>query len=628
MTGTCASGTSKRRLGPKRIPGRPVEEPIPLSFSQQQVWLHSEMAGAIPVYNEAITIVRTGPLDVAVLNRCLAEIIRRHEIWRTTFDARDGQVFQVVHPAPDRFSLTSYDLRNLSESERAVESTSLAVQDAHKAFDLRKGPLLRGTLVRIHEEEYRLYLTFHQIVFDAVSAYRVLLPELAVLYEAFSAGKPSPLADPLLQYGDFAYWQQNALATEDWSRQLSFWRTRLSGELPTLQWPNEGARPAYQTHRGAIHRFRFDSKVTEPLTSFCQREGISSYMACLAGYAALLSRYTGQQDILIGGLSAGRRRSETESTIGYFVNPLALRIDVSGDPSFRELVRQVRGTVLDALANDEVPFEKIVEDLHLRPDPSRNPIFQLILSQQPKVPAFAPGWDLITEEVSNGGSKLDMTIVLDERPDAISGPITYNPDLFDASTIARLVQHWQTLLAGAVAAPDRSIAELPLLTDSERQQILVDWNSSRVEYPENQCVHELFDAQVERVPHAVALKFKDEQMSYGALGERSNQLARYLRSLGAGQDTPVGLYLGRSSEMVVGLLGVLKAGAACLPLDPTYPMDRLSFMLADTRASIVLTTTELEPQFHTAQRTGDLPRCGSATSLHARHHHGVVSREP
>lgn len=589
--------------GPKPIPRRPAEEPIPLSFSQQQVWLHSKMAGNSSVYNEAITIVRTGPLDTRVLERCLVEIVRRHEIWRTTFDAKDGQPFQVVHPASDHFPLTSIDLRTLPDSERAIEATSLAVQDAHEPFDLKKGPLLRATLVQTRDEEYRLYVTFHQIVFDAVSAYRVLLPELAALYEAFSAGKPSPLADPLLQYGDFAYWQQKSLGTNDWSRQLSFWRTHLSGELPTLQWPNQGARPAYQTHRGAIHRFRFDSTVTDPLTSFCRQEGISSYMACLAGYAALLNRYTGQQDIVIGGLSAGRRRSETELTIGYFVNPLALRIDLSQNPTFRDLVRQVRGTVLDALANDEVPFGKIVEDLGLRPDPSRNPIFQLILSQQPKEPAFAPGWELITEEVSNGGSKLDMTIVLDERPDAISGPITYNPDLFDVSTITRLVQHWQTLLAGALAAPDCSIAELPLLTDSERQQVLVDWNTTQVEYPKNQCVHELFDAQADRVPHSIALKFKDGEMTYAELGARSSKLARYLQSLGAGPDTPVGLYLGRSPEMVVGLLAILKAGAACLPLDPTYPADRLSFMLADTQAPILLTTTELEPRLpqHDAQ---------------------------
>jgi amino acid adenylation domain-containing protein len=580
----------------QRIPRRPSGEPVPLSFSQQQVWLHSQMAGDVPVYNEAITIVRTGPLDVAILERCLTEIVRRHEIWRTTFDSKDGQVSQFVHSSSDRFPVESVDLRYLPEAERDAEAVCLASQDARMPFDLRKGPLLRATLVRTQDEEYRLYITFHQIVFDAVSAYRVLMPELAALYEAFSNGEPSPLPEPILQYGDFAHWQQKTLAADAWSGQLSFWSERLSGELPVLQWPNAGARPAYQTHRGAIHRFRFESQLIAPLTSFCLQEGISSYMACLAGYAALLSRYTGQQDIVIGGLSAGRRRCETESTVGYFVNPLALRVDLSGNPTFRELARQVRGTVLDALANDEVPFEKVVEELLLWPDPSRNPVFQLILSQQPKVPAFAPGWNLLTEEVSNGGSKVDMTIVLDERPGAISGPITYNPDLFDASTITRLVDHWQTLLARAIATPDRSIAEIPLLTESEREKILVDWNDTHVDYPEGECLHGLVYTQIERVPDVFALKSKEEHITYRELGARSNQLARYLQSLGIGADTPVGLYLERSCQMVVGLLGVLKAGGVCLPLDPTYPADRLSFMLSETQAPIIVTTKALEPE--------------------------------
>ncbi len=480
----------------------------------------------------------------------------------------------------------------------------------------------------MQEEEYRLYVTFHQIVFDAVSAYRVLLPELAALYEAFLAGEPSPLGDPLLQYGDVAYWQQKTPATDDWSRQLSFWRERLSGELPTLQWPNEGARPAYQTHRGTIHRFKFDSKVTELLTSFCRQETISSYMACLAGYAALLSRYTGQQDIVIGGLSAGRSRSETELTIGYFVNPLALRIDLSGNPTFRDLVRQVRGTVLDALANDEVPFEKVVEDLHLRPDPSRNPIFQLILSQQPKVPAFAPGWDLVTEEVSNGGSKLDMTIVLDERPDAISGPITYNPDLFEAATITGLVQHWQTLLAGAVAAPDRSIAELPLLTNSEREQILVDWNRTRVEYPNNQCVHELFDAQVERVPDATALKFKDEEMTYRELGARSNQLARYLQSLGAGRGYPGGPLLWALARNGCGLNRDTQGWRRLPASRPHLSGGSIEFHAGRYTGANLSHDYGARAAVATARRAGGPPRCGPTTSVYARKPYRGVSRQP
>jgi surfactin family lipopeptide synthetase A len=578
--------------GQQRIPRRPTGEPVPLSSPQQQVWVHSQMAGSIPIYNEAFTVCRRGPLDVVVLERCLTEILRRHEIWRTTFDAVNGKPIQVVQAASERFPLKTIDLRHLSLPERIPEALCSAAEDARKPFDLQKGPLLRATLVRMEDEEYRLHVTLHQIVFDAASAYRVFLPELAALYEALSAGKPSPLPEPILQYGDFAYWQQKNLASGAWSEQLSFWRQKLSGELPVLPWPNDHPRPAYQTHRGAVERFEFDSGLIARLKTFCRQECVSSYMTLLASYAALLGRYTGQQDIVIGGLSAGRRRSEVEGVLGYFVNPLALRVDVSGNPTFRELTKQVLNTVLDALANDEVPFENVVEALQLRPDPSRNPIFQLILSQQPQMPAV-PGWDLVTEEVSNGGSKLDMTIVLDERSHSVSGPITYNPDVFDRSTITRMVGHWQTLLAGALARPDSGIAELPLLTGPERQQILTDWNITQVDYPRDKCLHELFEAQAVRTPDAVALNFGDNQMTYSELHSRSTQLSRSLQSLGVGPDVPTGLYLERSFDMIVGLLAVLEAGGVCLPLDPTYPKDRLAFMLAETQAPVLLTQARL-----------------------------------
>jgi surfactin family lipopeptide synthetase A len=578
----------------QKIPPRPPEESVPLSFSQQQVWVHSQMAGDIPIYNEAVTIYRRGTLDVAVLERCLAEILRRHEIWRTTFDLVDGKPVQVVQPASDDFAVETVDLRHLPESDRATHAMWWPNRDAGNSFDLRKGPLLRAVLVRMGEEEYRLYLTFHQIVFDAMSAYRIFLPELIALYEAFSMGQPSPLPDPLLQYGDFAYWQRTAHASGAWSEQLSFWRRNLSGELPVLHWPNDRVRPIYQTHRGAIQRFEFDSGLIASLRAFCREQGVSSYMVFLSSYAALLSRYTGQQDIILGGLSAGRSRSEIESVIGYFVNPLALRVDLSGQPTFRQLTSRVRDTVLDALANDEVPFENVVEAVQPRPNPGRNPIFQIILSQQPQMSAVADGWNLVSEEVSNGGSKLDLTIVLDERTDTISGPITYNPNLFDASTIKRMVDHWQVLLAAALANPDSTIAELPLLTEPEHQQLVVDWNNTRMDCPPDKLLHELFEAQVERTPDAVALRFENEQMTYGELNDRSNRLASYLRSLGVGPDSPVGLYLERSFDMVVGLLGTLKAGGVCLPLDPAYPKDRLSFMLAETQTAVLVTQERLK----------------------------------
>ena len=578
----------------QHIPTRPGGEPIPLSFQQQQVWVHSHMAGDVPIYNEAVTVYRRGPLDVAVLERCLCEILRRHEIWRTTFDTIDGKPVQIVRPAPASFPIKLIDLRYLREGDRASDAIVFPSGDAAEVFDLKQGPLLRAVLVRMGDEEYRLYMTFHQIVFDAASAYRIFLPELITLYDAFSMGRSSPLPEPILQYGDFACWQQTVLASGNWSDQLSFWRKKLSGELPILSWPNDHARPTYQTHQGAIQRFEFDPGLISILKSFCKEQGVSSYMIFLASFAAVLSRYAGQSDIVLGGLSAGRSRSEIETLMGYFVNPLALRIDLSGQPTFRQLTSRVRDTVLDALANGDVPFEKVVETVQPRPTPDRNPIFQIILSQQPQISPAGHGWDLVSEEVSNGGSKLDLTIVLDERADRVSGPITYNPNLFDASTIKRMVDHWQTFLTAALANPDRSIAELPLLTLSERQQLLVDWNNTRMDRSKETVLHELFEAQVARTPDAVALTFENEQMTYRELNEQSNRLASHLRSLGVGPDAPVGLYLERSFDMVVSLLATLKAGGVCLPLDPAFPKDRLAFMLEETQAAVLITQERLK----------------------------------
>ncbi|MGA8306319.1 MAG: condensation domain-containing protein, partial [Candidatus Acidiferrales bacterium] len=330
----------------QHIPTRPSGEPIPLSFQQQQVWVHSHMAGDVPIYNEAVTVYRRGPLDVAVLERCLCEILRRHEIWRTTFDTIDGKPVQIVRPAPASFPIKLIDLRYLREGDRASDAIVFPSGDAAEVFDLKQGPLLRAVLVRMGDEEYRLYMTFHQIVFDAASAYRIFLPELITLYDAFSIGRPSPLPEPILQYGDFARWQQTVLASGTWSDQLSFWRKKLSGELPILSWPNDHARPTYQTHQGAIQRFEFDPGLISILKSFCKEQGVSSYMIFLASFAAVLSRYAGQSDIVLGGLSAGRSRSEIETLMGYFVNPLALRIDLSGQPTFRQLTSRVRDTVL------------------------------------------------------------------------------------------------------------------------------------------------------------------------------------------------------------------------------------------------------------------------------------------
>ncbi|HEV1995803.1 MAG TPA: amino acid adenylation domain-containing protein [Candidatus Acidoferrum sp.] len=572
---------------------RPPNEPIPLSFPQVQVWLHAQMAAEIPFYNETMTIYRRGPLAPAVLERCLLEIIRRHEIWRTTFEVREGTPVQVVHAPPSSILFPSTDLRNLPEPEREAEARRLATRDARIPFDLKERPLLRSHLVRTGDEEYRLYITLHQIIVDAVTAYSVFLPELAALYEAFSAGKPSPLADLAYQYGDFAFWQRNTLAPGAWSKHMAYWRKQLSGQLPVLEWPAARPRPAVETHRGEIQHFRLEKELIGPLRAMSQREGASLSMTMLAGLAALLHRYTGQDDLILGSLSAGRKLTETESLFGYFVNPFPLRIDLSGKPTFREMIARVRAVVLDGLSDEEVPFIKVVEEIQQKPDPSRNPIFQITLSQQPQVSRPPAGWDLIIEEISNGGSKMDLLVVLDDRQDTIFVTITYNLDLFDSSTIAGMMGHLQTLLGAAAVEPGKPIDELPILTPAEREQILIAWNDTAADYPTNRCLHELIEAQAGKTPDATAVIFEQQKVSYRELNARANRLAHHLEKVGVGPEVLVGVCMERSVDLVVALLGVLKAGGAYVPLDPEYPKDRLRMMLDDSRPPLLLTQQHL-----------------------------------
>ncbi|MGB8522553.1 MAG: amino acid adenylation domain-containing protein, partial [Candidatus Acidiferrales bacterium] len=578
------------------ITRRSPDEPVPLSLPQQQVWLHAQMATDVPFYNEAMTVHRSGPLDRDLVGRCLLEIIRRHEIWRTTFEIRHEVPVQVIHEPPSSIPLPLADLRNLQEIEREAEASQLATQDARLRFDLKKGPLFRARIVRLGDEEYRLYLTFHQIIFDAVSAYQVFLPELSTLYESFAVGKPSPLPEPAMQYGDFACWQRNKLDPEVWSEQLAFWKRQFPGELPVLEWPIDRPRPVMETHRGAIQRFTLTPDLVRSLRELAQREGTSLYMMLLAGLAVLLHRYTGQEDLVFGGPTAGRTRIELERVLGYFVNPVALRIDLSGNPTFQELLGRVRGVVLDALQHAEVPYPRVVEEVQPKPDPSRNPLFQVMVSQQPQMPPLPKGWSLETEEVSNGGSKMDLIIVIDDKGESISGPITYNPDVFDASTIGRMIGHWKTLLQAAAREPERKISDLPILREEEREQILFEWNDTHVDYPQDVCLHELIERQAEQTPEFTAVIFEEQELSYRELNTRANQLAFHLRKLGVLPDDLVGVCMERSVEMVVALLGVLKAGGAYVPLDPEYPKDRLRMMLEDSKPSVLLTQQHLIPR--------------------------------
>jgi len=570
------------------IPNRPPNEPIPLSFQQLQIWLHAQMSPDMPFYNESITFHRHGPLSPPVLERCLREIVRRHEILRTTFEDHDGEPVQIVNPAPAAFPLQVADLSQLPEAERSSEALRLATENARRRFDLARLPLLRALLVRMDHEDYRLYMTFHQIIFDGVTAQRVFLPEIASLYQSFSTGESSPLPEPSLQYGDFAYWQRKTATAEIWAQPLAFWRSRLAGELPVLELPVVGARPSVETHRGEILRFAWGQELVERLRAISQQQGASLYMTLLAGAATLLLRYTGQEDVIVGGLSAGRSRTETESMMGFFVNPLALRIDLSGNPTFRELLERVRTVALEGLSHDGIPFSYVVNHIQPKSDPSRHPLFQFMLSRQPRDCSAPPGWDWVIEEVSCGASKMDLFVIFDDRGNDLSGSCTYNPDLYDASLVAQIIRHWRTLLTAIVADPDQRIADLRILTEAERQQSLVEWNQTGSEYPQK-SLHELIEAQVERAPDALAVICEEGQLTYRELNARANQLAGYLRKSGVGPEALIGICMERSVHMVVALLGVLKAGGAYVPLDPTYPAERLAFMIGDSGLRVLMT---------------------------------------
>ncbi|PYX26591.1 MAG: non-ribosomal peptide synthetase, partial [Acidobacteria bacterium] len=584
--------------GKAHIAPRPRGNTAPLSLAQEQVWLHGQMAPpGVPVYNETLTIRRSGPLDVAALERTFAETIRRHEIWRTTFELRDGQPVQVVHPADAAFKLPLVDLREIPEPEREQKAVRIARAVARAPFNLHEGPLLRATLVKLSEGDHRLFLTFHQMIFDGVTAYQVFLPELSAIYLAFSQNQPSPLPDPRIQYADYAIWQREQTNPEAIAGQLAYWQSKLAGELPVLAWPSDQFRPALQTYRGEIQTAVMSKELLQNLKTLGQEQRVSLFMILVAGFASVLHRYTGQANIILGTPSAGRSLPELEKMVGYFLNILPLRIDFSGDPTFLELLVRARETVLGALSNSDVPLTQLVETIRPAPDPARNPFFQAAISIEPLIETVDSGWSATQSDIGTGASKLDLYIDVDERPEGIAGPVTYNPDVFNAEEISRLIQHWRTFLEGAAANPDRAVSKLPILTASERGQILVDWNRTRADYSRNTTIHQCFDAQAGRTPEALALRQRSRCLSFRELRERSNQLARLLSKVGVGRGTRVALCVERSLDMVVGLLGILKTGAAYLPLDPSHPVDRMQFEIEDAKATLVVTQQVVVDKF-------------------------------
>ncbi|HEX8557861.1 MAG TPA: condensation domain-containing protein, partial [Pyrinomonadaceae bacterium] len=571
--------------------------PAPLSFAQRRLWFLSQMEADSVTYNLPIAYELRGRLDAAVLGRALDEIVRRHEALRTTFTVSDGEPVQVVAPAL-ALGLPVIDLTHLAGAEQWEELRRRANEDARRPFDLERGPLARATLVKLSEESHYLLVLLHHIVGDAWSM-GIILRELSALYGAFLRGEPSPLAELPVQYADFAVWQRESLAADAARRQLDYWKQKLAGAAPVLRLPTDHPRPSAPTDRGASQFMLLPDGLSRAVKELSQREGVTLYMTLLAAFDALLYRYTGQTDITVGSPLAGRSRPEAEPLVGLFINPVALRADLSGNPSFRQLLGRVREVMLEAHANQDVPFEKLVAELQPERSAGHTPLFQVMfILQNAPMEERAASAELVFSlgelDVDIGASKFDLTLSVEETTE---GPLLtywdYKTDLFEHATIERMFGHFRRLLESVVADPDRRLSDVAILDEGERRRLLGETNATAAPFSADACAHELFEARAARAPGADALFYEDARVSYGELNARANRLARRLRRLGVGPEVVVGLHLERSPEMVVALLAVLKAGGAYLPLDPAYPAARLRFMLEDSGARVLLTERRL-----------------------------------
>jgi amino acid adenylation domain-containing protein len=570
----------------------PRDGPLPLSYAQQRLWFLEQLGLSYHAYNLLEALRLCGSLQVETLVQGLEEIVRRHEVLRTTFTNIAGQPLQIVGLVT-RLPVAVVDLRERSQREQEAQVDTLAQAEVQRPFDLTQGPLMRATLVRLTDVDHVLLLAMHHIVFDGWS-HGVFWRELTMLYGAFMTGQPSPLPALSIQYADFAHWQQQWLRGEVLDTQLAYWKRQLSGVSP-LHLPPDPPHPAVQTFRGARHVLTLSPTLTQALKTLSQQHGVTLFMTLLAAFQTLLHCYTGQNDIAVGSLIANRDRVELEGLIGFFVNTLVLRTNLSDDPSFRELLTRVRDVTLEAYEHQAVPYEKLLEELQPPRDLSRNPLFQVmcVLHNTPHQVLELPGLTVDPLEIDPGTARFDVTLEFWETPEGLCGRFEYSTDLFEAATMARMSGHLQTLLEGIVADPEQRLSLLLLLTAEERHRLLVEWNTTTAPSPDAQCIHGLFEAQVTRTPDAVAVICGDESLTYHELNRRANQVAHYLLALGVGPEAMVGLCIERSLAMVVGLLGILKAGAAYLPLDPTYPSERLGFMLEDAQPPVVLTHERL-----------------------------------
>ncbi|MEG4530220.1 amino acid adenylation domain-containing protein [Microcoleus sp. D2_18a_D3] len=577
----------------KILPQSRESNTFPLSFAQQRLWFFEQLTPGNFTYHILAGVGLTGTLDARALDRSLNELVKRHEVLRTAFKTINGQPVQAIASNLE-LKILEIDLRSLPETERSREVERLIAAEAKLAFDLSQAPLLRAKLLHLSDSNWVLLLSTHHIISDAWSM-GIFIQELATFYQAFSTSQPSPLPELSVQYADFASWQRQWLQGEVLETQLAYWKKQLGGNLPVLNLPTDRPRSAVQTFRGAVHKFTIPKAIAEEIAQLSQREKATLFMTLLAAFKTLLYRYTGQEDILVGSPIANRNRREIEEVIGLFANTLVFRTNLSSNPTFKELLARVREVALGAYNHQDLPFEKLVEIIHHERDLSHNPLFQVLFSlRNVRTPQIKlPGVTLSSLEIERKTARFDLALDLEEGLEGINATLEYSEDLFDASTARRIAGHFLTLLESIAANPEQRISTLPMLTKPEQQQLLFEWNNTQSEIPKNQCVHELFEAQAERTPDAIAVVFKNEYLTYLELNKKANNLASYLQKIGVNREVLVGIYVERSLEMMVGLLGILKAGGAYVPLDPAYPPERLGFMLEDAKISVLLTQKKL-----------------------------------
>jgi amino acid adenylation domain-containing protein len=568
---------------------------LPLSFAQQRLWFTEQFTQVCQIFDTPTISYLKGSLNIAALQSAINEIVRRHEILRTSFTLVEGKPVQVIHPTLS-LSLPIVDLQKLPEVEREVEIQRLIGIEASKCFNLTEVPLLWCILIKLSEKEHIAFFIIHHIITDGWSV-GIFNNELTTLYEAFSQNKPSPLPELPIQYADFAIWQRQYLQGKVLDNLLTYWKQKLSGSLPVLKLPFDYPRPAIQTFSGKRKTFFLSADLTEALRTLSRNEDATIFMTLLAAFKTLLYRYTGQDDILIGSPIANRNQDGIEQLIGFFVNTLVIRTNCSGNTSFKELLRRVRETTLGAYAHQDMPFELLVDELQVERNLSYSPLFQVmfVLHNAPISDVEMAGLTFGSVETdSNVSAMFDLDLHITEIEEGIEVWLDYNTDLFEENTICQMASHLQTLLYGIVANPQQHLLDLPLLTESEQQTLLFNWNNTATDYPQDKCIHELFEAQVEKMPDAIAVVFENQQLSYRELNARANQLAHYLQKLGVKPEVLVGICVERSLEMSIAILGILKAGAAYVPIDVNYPRERIEYILEDAQVEILLTQQHLE----------------------------------